>query len=118
MNLFVEKIKENSLKGVIDALKRIAEYDEDFNGTNGSEYLWDISKQKGFSNNLDYVCDLIKKEMGDKNINYNDTMRMFEIFTDYWLNKDSYYKEYKYEVVTGDNEVPIALVISWTSNMD
>lgn len=56
--------------------------------------------------------------MGDKNINYDDTMRILEIFTDYWLNKDSYYKEYEYEVVTGDNEVPIALVISWTSNID
>lgn len=118
MNLFIEKIKENSLKGVIDALKRIAEYDGDFNGMNGPEYLWNISKQKGFLNNLDYVCDLIQRKIGDKSIDYDNTIRMLEIFTDYWLKKDCYYKEYKYDVVTGNNEVPIALVISWTSNMD
>tara|TARA_R100000995_G_C3452482_1_gene108891 strand:+ start:520 stop:903 length:384 start_codon:yes stop_codon:yes gene_type:complete len=39
--------------------------DEDMNGNNGEEYLWEDAKANGCDCNLDYITELYKEKMDD-----------------------------------------------------
>lgn len=121
MGLMIGDIKERSVDGIIEALREIAVFDLDFNGENGDEYLWEESEQMGFASNLDYVCDLVQKELHkekNKEINYKTAMRATELFTNKWPRNDSYYLYHNYDIVTRGDECPIAIVFCFVSESD
>lgn len=73
---------------VLDALTEFT--DEDFNGNNGEDYLWEVAKEKGFSSNQDYVIDQIRKsDIHGTNI--------VKTYLEEWLGNDSYVFMYKYD---------------------
>lgn len=43
---------------LLNALRELAQSDNDFNGTNGE--LWNDAKEKGFKSNLDYTLHIIR----------------------------------------------------------
>ena len=46
--------------------------DEDMNGNNGEEYLWDKAKAKGFDSNLRYITQLYEDTMDDGWYDWDD----------------------------------------------
>ena len=49
--------------------------DEDMNGNNGEEYLWDKAKAKGFDSNLRYITQLYEDTMDDGWYDWDDHRR-------------------------------------------
>ena len=122
LNLTVVEIKDDTRYELIRALKLLAENDADFDGSNGLEYLWcGIWEDNGFKDmkdwenkgeptlkyesNVDYVCDIIK--------DIEDDVECIETFLDVWLGHDSYYTDYKYDLIT-DTYGITAIVLAYT----
>lgn len=102
--LQIEKC-DPTLDGVLGALSNFE--DEDFNGNNGKEYLWENAK--GFKSNKEYVIDLLYRhyknsDIKDINILHSlCTQYFYYLFSDY-----NYYIDYKFKVDNEqDNEVVI-----------
>lgn len=94
--------KEDSEIQILEALDNIARnWDNDFSGENGEDYLWEDAKEEGFSCNADYVFNYIKTSIEDGYYNkYNiNSVRYATIVEDYlemWLNNDDFYGQYNY----------------------
>lgn len=59
--------------------------DEDFNGNNGEEYLWEVAQN--YESNRDYVLDMLEKsDLTGENLIY----KYFEL----WTDNDGYYSDY------------------------
>ena len=88
-------------KGEIeDALLKLSEFDADFSGDNGDEYLWDIAREKGFETNAEYLISTLK--------DVESPERKAEEFFKGWIEDDGYYQDYQYAV----NEVGDKVVVS------
>lgn len=75
--------------------------DEDFNGNNGDEYLWEMAQ--GFESNQDYVLDTLKKS------DLTGEQLVYEYF-DMWMGVDGYYEDYEVIVDTfSDNKAVISI---------
>ena len=68
----------------------LAKLDNDFNGKNGDDALWEISKTEGFKSNFDYVMYTISRE--------TDGVKKIEKFVEMWMKDNSYYKNRKVDV--------------------
>lgn len=85
----VESTKRNDL---FDALRKLAECDNDFNGTNGPEYLWTHVDGSKFKSNLEFVINLVQYEPDDEKLIRN--------FVRIWmLNSGSYYRKYHVDIL-------------------
>ena len=71
----------NDRDEILDVLSNIYT-DEDFNGNNGEEYLWE--EAEGYNSNQEYVVDCIKKS----DIKCSDMV--YKFFSE-WLDNDGYY---------------------------
>lgn len=93
-----EELKEK----VLEALSTFGMEDNDFNGENGAEYLWE--KAQGYESNRDYLLDKIAT--------YNDIGKMIYDYFDGWLGDDGYYDAWEYNIIRNeaDKIVAIALV--------
>lgn len=97
----INKTKED----VVNYLKNIAdEYDDDFNGDNGEDYLWDEAKWKGYSNNADYCINEVMEQF-EKD---NDLVKSIKNFFKLWLCSDDYYDSYKISVIENYDNLYIA----------
>lgn len=56
------------------------------------------AKKAGMDSNLDYIIDVLKKDI-EGGLSHIDAL---EKFIDYWLGKDSYYKDYSLEYLTNE----------------
>jgi len=104
---FAEAIKDNR-ESIINALNDIASGDEDFNGNNGENYLWEEAKKQDFKSNMEYVGNTIK-----------DSATQEEIICEYlnnWLGRDSYYENYNWEIVEYPNKDSILIIVAYTTN--
>lgn len=104
-NVILETVKCNpsNKESIIEALSLIQ--DEDMNGGNGDEYLWEVSKKNNCETNLDYLIKLLK-ESDKTSIN-----ELTELYLDTWLGGDSYYVGYKYCYNVVGDEAIISVVI-------
>lgn len=90
----------NNKQEVLSALSNFS--DEDFNGGNGKEYLWEFAQ--GYESNQEYVLNTLEKSelIGEELIN-----KYFEL----WLENDGYYKNYDVIVTSfQDNKATISVV--------
>lgn len=93
MNMnFETQIINNTKEDVIEYLKGIAEYDLDFCGENGEDYLWDKAREQGFESNSDYCINEVMEQYG------KDRVKAIEEYFELWLGSDGYYDEYHYSV--------------------
>ena len=72
-------LKDNSKESMKTALLELAEFDSDFNGDNGDEYLWDEAKEAGYENNAKYVTDEVLKTYDGTNV--KETVKNFVSIT-------------------------------------
>ena len=91
---FNSQIINNTKEDVIEYLNNIVnEYDDDFNGNNGEDYLLQVAKDDGFKTNIDYCINKVMKQYEID----NDIVKAIENFFDIWFNSDnSYYIQYDY----------------------
>lgn len=94
---------EYSLEGILEAL---AEFDlnEDFNGNNGEEYLWECAK--GYESNKAYTLDLLRNRYKD---NWRNFDAMIEMCDDYFSHVFDYKDEYNFDVDRGNGYATITL---------
>lgn len=96
MTLSLEEVKKpGNRDSLAEALRNLADVDNDFNGNNGEDYLWDEAHDKGFTSNLDYSLNDAFKKRKDISILIS--------FLGLWLDEDSYYSDYDYEVLYDEN---------------
>lgn len=84
----VTDIIANTKEGVHLFVFWAALRDNDFNGENGPEYLWEAAK--GFESNADYCWSIAEKE--------STPQAMIERFIVLWMDNDSYYTDYNLQV--------------------
>ena len=84
-------IIENTKEMVKDTLFEFASYDNDFNGQNGPEYLWEQASAAGFKTNRDYVWSIASEKKDNKDI--------IETFISIWMNSACYYEDFSIEVM-------------------
>ena len=90
---FNSQIIDNTKENVIEYFNNIVnEYDDDFNGNNGEDYLWDIAKDDGFKTNIDYCINKVMKQYEID----NDIVKAIEDFFKLWFESDSFFDEYDY----------------------
>lgn len=76
--------------------------DEDFNGNNGDEYLWEIAQ--GYESNQEFVLDTLEKS------NLTGEQLIYKYF-EMWLGNDGYYEDYDVIVDNfSDNKAVISIV--------
>lgn len=90
---------------ILIALSQLADLDSDFNGDNGEDCLWEVSKSNGYECNSDYLLDEVTKN--------DDDELLVKEFIDRWIDKDSYYTNYCLDIVKDEDEMikAISLVL-------
>ena len=87
------KICEKTKDAFYNALRELAIIDNDFNGKNGDEYLWDEAKESGYQSNLEFLInEVIKKET-----NKTDE-ELVQLFIGQWIDNNDYYKSRSFHV--------------------
>lgn len=108
LKLQMEKCDYN-LESILGALSNFN--DEDFNGNNGEEYLWECAE--GYDSNMEYVLDELRKKYTE-DIIQEDVYKVIDLVRDYFnefLGNDGYYKDYEFDVDVEDGDVII--VCAW-----
>ena len=66
MNLYtgLENVKVGNRESLLDALRSLSDFDCDFNGENGDDYLWE--EANGFESNMDYLINKVRDIKDDE----------------------------------------------------
>ncbi len=92
LNSFLEAIKVGSRQDLLDTLANVSSFDNDFNGENGEEYLWEEANGLGYDSNLDYILSKVQ--------DIKDDTEVIETFFNEWMERDSFYDGYEVNVLT------------------
>ena len=98
MHHYYEVIPNNK-KQVATYLIDIADFDADFNGANGDEYLWEESE--GFESNAEYCLSVAQNEARPR--------EMIEKFISLWMGRDPYYYDYDLGILVQDDKIFMSL---------
>lgn len=93
------EVTPNTNEGVIECLANLISIDDDFNGANGNEYLWEDAE--GFPNNAEYCFSIAKKEKTPREI--------IEKFISLWMGRDYYYQDYDLGILVQDDKLFLSL---------
>ena len=97
----IAEVKSSKREDLFAALKKLAKIDNDFNGTNGPEYLWTHVNPK-YKSNVDFVIDTVQYEADDETLIRN--------FVRIWmLNSGNYYRKYNVDILRNNNNRIIAI---------
>ena len=96
LELVIKKVKvPGDRESLIATLSSFGELDNDFNGTNGKDFLWEEAEKEGFDCNKDYLVNHISLMPATA----TDEKIIYEYF-DYWLGS---YRLRNIQVITDDN---------------
>lgn len=93
------KVVKNTKEDVAKMLMDLSVLDWDFNGENGSEYLWDCAWE--YENNAEYTLSVAEEEETPE--------QMIKTFIDMWMSHDAYYLDYKVGIVIQDDNLFMTL---------
>ena len=91
MNLYtgLENVKIGNRESLLDALRSLSDFDRDFNGENGDDYLWE--EANGFESNMDYLINKVREIKDDEDCVIS--------FFEEWMDNDSYYEKWNVSVL-------------------
>lgn len=89
---------DNTRESVLECLSELSVRDNDFNGINGDEYLWE--EAKGYESNMDYCL---------AQIDGCTPHSMVEKFIFTWFGNDSFYLKYKLSVIECNDKLFVSL---------
>ena len=90
----LEEVEVNNRESLLNALKSLSDFDCDFNGENGNDYLWEDAE--GYESNMDYLINEVK--------DIEDDEECVNTFFDEWLSHDRYYDEWNVSVITDEKK--------------
>ena len=93
------EVTTNDKDAVAECLLSFADYDCDFNGENGIEYLW--AEAEGFESNAEYCLSIAKNEPTPR--------EMVQRFVSLWMGRDPYYYDYDLGVLVKGDLIFISL---------
>lgn len=97
----------DNVESVVRNICELGNEDCDFNGENGSEYLWGCAD--GFESNKEYTIDyLINKYKNETNIE-NCLVDIVSDFLNMWMGNDSYYNDYTFQITETCLETVVAI---------
>ncbi len=76
-----------------------ANYDSDFNGDNGYEYLWENAE--GFESNAEYCWSIAEKEATPR--------AMIQKFVVLWMDRDPFYRDYSIDILQHEEILFVSL---------
>jgi hypothetical protein len=98
MNIYLyaglEEVEVDNRESLLNALRSLSEYDNDFNGENGIDYLWE--EANGFESNMEYLVNEVK--------DIEDDEECVNTFFEEWLNHDKYYDEWNISVIADEKK--------------
>ena len=98
------KVNATNPEEVRKALVSLCNIDDDMNGNNGDEYLWEVAKEKGYENNAEYLADLVLN-----NPTYKTVSEKLEAFAkEFFVSNDYYYKGYELEHLEDGDDIIVA----------
>ena len=107
---FDGSVKRTNLESIFSQL---ATHDEDFNGNNGEEYLWEVAKEKGFENNADYLTDKVLKGITkDEPLTCQQVQKLIDEFLSEWTQHDIYYDGVDFDFIDKNNVLFVAVVVA------
>lgn len=90
----LEEVEAGNRESLLDALRSLSDFDYDFNGENGLDYLWEDAS--GFESNMDYLINEVK--------DIEDDEECVNTFFEEWLGNDRYYDEWNVSVITDEKK--------------
>lgn len=103
----LQKVKKANRESLLNALRNLSDFDLDFNGDNGVDYLWDEVDSNKFGSNMEYLISKIKSIKDDE--------ECVRIFFEEWMKHDkNYYNAYEYNTITKNGNI-IAISFSAVS---
>lgn len=90
----LEEVEVDNRESLLDALRSLSDFDCDFNGENGNDYLWEDAKN--YDSNMDYLINEIK--------DIEDDEECVNTFFEEWLDNDKYYDEWNVSVITDEKK--------------
>ena len=90
---------QNTKRDAVDTLSCLINIDEDFNGNNGVEYLWE--EAEGFESNALYCLSIAEKEPTPR--------LMIEKFISLWMSRDYYYQDYNLGILVEGDKLFLSL---------
>lgn len=115
----LEKIKAGNREDLLSALANLSDFDCDFNGENGLDYLWDevweangfkdideydnqVNTELKYESNLEWLLDEVK--------NIKDDGECIETFFETWMEHDkNYYDEHEVNYIRNTKGKVIAV---------
>lgn len=94
---------EELKKAILSALYNFGMVDNDFNGENGADYLWE--EAQGYESNRDYLLDKVSQ--------YDVIEVMIYKYFDRWIGHDTYYDAYNYDIIYNENNEIIAIALAY-----
>lgn len=109
MSLYMNLIEVNAKdrESLLDALRSLGDFDCDFNGENGIEYLWEEIDEDKFDSSMDYLLNEVKDIPDDE--------KCVRFFIETWMKHDSYYKEYELDFIKNEEGDVIAIAFATTT---
>lgn len=110
------KFNENGVtkKDISDIFYKLATHDDDFNGNNGDEYLWEEAENNGFETNCDYLVHTLLKDIPeDKILEYGEVRKLLDKFFDGWTYNDSYYDGLDFDFEDENNILFVAVAVMY-----
>ena len=99
---------------ISDIFYQLAVNDDDFNGNNGEQYLWDGAKNGGFESNCDYLGHLLLKDItDDKILGYSEVKELIDKFLVGWTCYDSYYNGMDFTFEDENNVLFVAVAVMY-----
>lgn len=91
---------------------QLSEHDEDFNGNNGDEYLWDVAREQGYESNADYlIADVLKDVEDDQDLDYGSVRQLIDTFLYRWTGQDDYYDGVDFDFYDRNNILFVAVAV-------
>ena len=122
MSLFakLENVKAGNRNSLLSALTSLSDFDCDFNGENGIDYLWDeVWEANGFESQEDFESKDEKAELKyESNLDWlldevkeiEDDADCIETFFETWMEHDrNYYDEYEANYIRNKNGKVVAV---------
>lgn len=98
---------------LISIFTQLAEHDDDFNGNNGEEYLWDSAKENGFESNEDYLTDKVLKGIEpNQELAQQEVGKLIDKFLSDWTGRDNYYDGVDFDFVEKNNVLFVAVSVT------
>lgn len=103
--------KDKDFETILDAIsKAMFDVNNDFNGTNGDEFLSDAAYEGGYDSDLEYVKDVMRKANANKPMNAE---AMVAYFINVMFDDPEWYPAYKYEMITHPELGVIGATVAW-----